>query len=113
MGVTTAASYKFLSPASLEHAEDTEEDHVGLFFGDNPKNRLTLSFNSKALSVISVGSVRDRFRSYLSPASLELAEDAEEDRWSEFLIRPKIQTNTLPLRGELMICRGLKEMSSV
>ena len=51
-------------------------------------------------SVISVNSVRDRFRSFLSPASLEPAEDAEEDRWSEFLIRPQIQTNTSPLRGD-------------
>jgi len=50
--------------------------------------------------VISESSVRDRFRSFLSPASLEPAEDAEEDRWSEFLIGPKIQTNTSPLRGD-------------
>ena len=72
----------------------------------------TLLRNSDPLSVNSVDSVRDSFRSFLSPAALELTEDAEKDRWSEFLILPKIQTNTSPLREELMICGGLREMSS-
>ena len=63
--------------------------------------------------MISVGSVRDNFNLFLSPASLEHAEDAEEDRWSEFLILPKIQTNASPLRGELILTFSVISADSV
>ena len=63
--------------------------------------------------MISVGSVRDNFNLFLSPTSFELAEDSEEDRWSEFLILPKIQTNPSPLRGELILTLSVISVNSV